>query len=180
MRLAWFSTTAQTYAPYLGLVIVGLFLIDWLSTWDEALRISLLLLAGSIVALLLGAALISISDWDVSRTAERGLGARDVFTTALEFDDSTDEVHRQIQTQADRTAADADARAAIPITANRKGLRQFGMAAALAVVIGLLPPFGESPAISSDLKTAIEQEAEEVERIAEAVFLPLSMVSKRS
>ena len=48
-------------------------------------------------------------------------------------------------------------------------LASLSLAAALALVIGLLPPFADTPALSSDLEAALEAEAEEVERIAQAI-----------
>jgi hypothetical protein len=94
MRLSWLSSTAQLYAPYVGLAMVGIFLVDWLTVWDGALRFTVLLLAASLAALLIAASLIRITPWDASRAAERGLDAHDAFTTALEFDDPEDEVHK--------------------------------------------------------------------------------------
>lgn len=169
MRLSWLSSTAQFYAPYVGLAMVGMFLVDWLTVWDGALRFTLLLLAASLAALLIAASLIRITPWDASRAAERGLDAHDAFTTALEFDDPEDEVHKEIQSRADQLAEASSANSAIPLRSQPARLRQFGMAAALALLIGLLPPFTDTPALSTDLAAVIEAEAEEVERIADAV-----------
>lgn len=163
------STTAQIYAPYLGLALVILFAVDRFTPWDQALvAASILTIAFSLV-LVVAAATLRITEWDISRTAERGLDAHDVFTTALEFNDPDDEVHQQIQTRANIVAAAASASDAVPITPNPRRLRQFGYAAALALIIGLLPPLGSSPAVSSDLAAALDAEAEEVERLAETV-----------
>lgn len=169
MRLSWLSSTAQHYAPYLGLAMVGLFLAGWITAWDGALRYTLLLFLVAFAALAVGALMVRISPWDASRAAERGLDAHDAFTTALEFDDPDDEVHAEIQRRADLLAESSDVSAAIPLSAQPTRLRQFGIAAALALLIGLLPPFTDTPALSSDLEAAIHAEAEEVERIAEAV-----------
>lgn len=169
IRLSWLSSTAQRYVPYLGLSFVGLFGFEWLTTWDDALRFSLYLAGGFTLILLIRAATLRISDWDVSRAAERGLRARDVFTTALEFDTQDDGVHQAIQGRADRVAASATSTQAIPIHAQPERLRQLGLAAGLALLISLLPPFSSTPALSSDVEAALETEAQEVERIAEAV-----------
>lgn len=169
MRLAWLIATAQKYAPYLGLTIVIVIAVDWVTAFDRGLAVCGILLGIFALALLIGAAALRITPWDASRAAERGLGARDAFTTALEFTDPDDGVHLVIQTRADRLATESRASDAIPITADRTNLRQLGMAGALALVIGLLPPLGSTPALSSDLDAALDAEAEQIERLAEAV-----------
>jgi hypothetical protein len=169
MRLAWLSATAQRFAPHLGIaVIIGL-AADRLTSFDAGLLAVVLLAGGFAFVLLIMAATIRISPWDAARAAERGLRARDAFTTALEFADPDDGVHRSIQERADLLATSSKPSDAIPIGADRSRLRQFGLAASLAVVIGLLPPLGSTPALSSDMATAIEAEAERLERIAEAI-----------
>jgi len=169
MRLAWLSATAQAYAPFLGLFIVVTLAIDWLTGFDRGPLVAAITVALFLVSLIVGSVALRISPWDASRAAERGLGAHDVFTTALEFSDPDDGVHRVIQARADELVEKATASQAIPIRADRSKLRQLGTAAALALVLGLLPPLGSAPALSSDLQTALEQEAEQLERIADAV-----------
>ncbi len=169
MRLAWLSATAQQYSPYLGIAIVLALGADRLTPFDRGLLVASVLAAGFVIALLIRAATLRITHWDTARAAERGLGARDAFTTALEFGDPGNGVHLAIQQRADSLAIGSKPSDAIPIGADRSRLRQFGLAAALAVVIGLLPPLGSTPALSSDLATAIEAEAEQLERIAAAI-----------
>lgn len=169
MRLAWLSATAQRYAPYLGAAIVISLAADWLTPFDDGLITASALAAGFALVLLGRSVTLRITQWDAARAAERGLGARDAFTTALEFSDPENGVHLAIQRRADSLATGTKASAAIPIIPDRRRLRQFGMAAGLALVIGLLPPLGSTPALSSDLAAAIEAEAEQLERIAEAV-----------
>ena len=169
MRLAWLSATAQAYSPFLGLFIVVTLAVDWLTGFDRGPLVAAIAFGLFVVTLIVGSVALRISPWDASRAAERGLGARDVFTTALEFSDPDDGVHRVIQARADRLAEGATASHAIPIRADGSKLRQLGMAGALALALGLLPPLGSAPALSSDLQTALEQEAEQLERIADAV-----------
>jgi hypothetical protein len=169
MRMAWMWATAQLFAPYVGLLLVVLLAVDRLTPFEHGLLGAAALLGFSVVILVLGSLTFRISDWDASRAAERGLGARDVLTTALEFTNPEEGVHRMIQQQADHVAANARARVAIPINTDRARLRQFGLATALAVLIALLPPLGSAPALSSDVAAAIEAEAEQIEDIAEAV-----------
>lgn len=169
MRLAWLSATAQRYAPFIGFLVVIVLAIDWLTVFDRGLMVSGLVLGGYALLLVAGAVALRISAWDASRAAERGLDARDALTTALEFADPDDGVHRLIQERADLLAAESRASEAIPIRADAVRLRQLGMAAALAVVIGLLPPLGSTPALSSDLRAALEEEAQQLERIAQAL-----------
>lgn len=168
MRLAWLSSTAQQLAPYAALVVVALFAIEWLIAWDGALIWSLILAAGLLGGLVIAAASLTITDWDASRAAELGLGAKDAFTTALEFDSPDDDVHRVIQIRADQLAGTAEARKAIPVSAQPRKLRQAGVTGALAILIAIIPPLGDT-ALSSDLEAAIEAEAEAIERLAEAV-----------
>lgn len=169
MRLAWMSATAQRFAPHLGVALVVVFAVDWLTPFEDGLLAAGALLALAAILLVVGAFSFRISDWDASRAAERGLKARDILTTALEFTDAEDGVHRIIQNRADRLAADSRPSLAIPIHADRKRLSQLGLAAAIAVLIGLLPPLGSSPALSSDVAEAIETEVTQIEEIADAV-----------
>jgi hypothetical protein len=169
MRVAWVSATAQRFAPYLGLTLMVVFAADWLTSFQHGLALAAAVIGLSMVGLLLGAFSFRISDWDASRAAERGLRARDALTTALEFTNTEDDVHRIIQERANILAANARPSVAIPIRADRARLRQFALAAALAVLIGLLPPLGSSPALSSDIAAAIDAEAAQIEEIAEAV-----------
>lgn len=169
MRLAWISATAQRYAPYVGVLLVVIFAADWLTPFQHGLATAGIVSGLSLLVLVIGAISFRITDWDAARAAERGLNARDALTTALEFTDAEDGVHRIIQERADRVAADSEPAVAIPIRADRSRLRQFGLAGALALLLGLLPPLGSSPALSSDVAEAIEAEAEQIEKIAEAV-----------
>ena len=169
IRLAWLAATAQQLAPYLGLLVVILFFVDWLTDWDAAPAFSLAAVGGLAAALIVGALALRITDWDASRAAERGLAARDALTTALEFNDPQDEVHKAIQAEADAIAAGSDPSAAIPVKPKPERLRQLGMALAVALVLAFIPPFGDSPALSVDVETALEKEAEQLEEIAEAI-----------
>lgn len=169
MRLAWLSATAQKLAPYMGIAVITALAVDRLTSFDAGLLATGVLVGSFVLVLLIGAATIHISPWDAARAAERGLRARDAFTTALEFADPDDGVHRSIQERADLLAERSKPSDAIPIGADRSRLRQFGVVASLAVVIGLLPPLGSTPALSSDMASAIEAEAEQLERIAEAI-----------
>lgn len=169
MRVAWLSATAQRFAPYLALTVVVVLALDWLTPFDQGVLMATTLVGLFVVALLLRAVTLRITPWDASRAAELGLGARDSFTTALEFTDDGDEVHQIIQERANRLATTSRAADAIPIRADRSNLRRLGLAAALALIIGLLPPLGSTPALSSDIETALDEEADRIERIAEAV-----------
>jgi hypothetical protein len=169
MRLAWLSATAQSYAPHVGLAVVIVLAIEWTTHFDRGLLVAAGLVGVFAVGLVIGAGSLRITEWDASRAAERGLGARDAFTTALEFADPADDVHMLIQDRANRLVETSDPSAAIPIRADGHRLRQLGMTAAVALVIGLLPPLGSSTALSADAKSALEAEAEQVEKIAEAV-----------
>lgn len=169
MRVVWLTATAQRYAPYVGLAIVVAMAADWMTPFDRGPAVSAGILAAFVLTLVLRAALLRITPWDAARAAERGLGARDALTTALEFTDDTDPVHRVIQERAERLASESRASAALPIRADGSRLRQLAMAGALAVIIGLLPPLGSTPAMSSDLDAALDEEADRIETIAEAV-----------
>ena len=169
MRLAWLSDTAQEYAPHLGWGVLALFTIDWLTAWNGALPISLVAAAAYIVVLGAGALLIRIGDWEVARSAERGLGLPAVLTTALEFNSEDNEIHRRIQGRADQVAASTRPSQAIPIGPRGDRLRWLGYAAGLTLAVAILPALGGTPALSSDAATALEAEAVEVEELAEAV-----------
>ncbi len=169
MRLAWLSATAQRIAPYVGLAIVVVLVVDWSTPFDRGLVVSAALVGVSALALLVRAATIRITPWDASRAAEMGLDARDALTTALEFADDGDQVHRVIQERADRLATVSKATDAIPIRPDGRSLRRLGVVAGLALVIGVLPPLGSTPALSSDLDAALDEEADRIEQIAQAV-----------
>ena len=169
MRLAWLLATAQRFAPHLGMGIVLVVATDWLTPFDRGLWGVATILGASALLLLSRASTIRITDWDAARAAERGLRARDTLTTALEFADSEDSVHQLIQRRADRLTADSTPAQAIPIHADRHRLRQLAITATLALLIGVLPPLGSSPALSSDIEAALEAEAAQIHKIAEAV-----------
>lgn len=169
MRLAWLSATAQRYAPHLGLAVVMTLAIDWITPFERGPELAGGLTAAFVVALVFRAATMPITSWDAARAAELGLGAHDALTTALEFTDDADAMHRLIQERADRLADESAAREAIPIRADGSRLRQLALAGMLALVIGLLPPLGSAPALSSDLDAALDEEADRLETIAEAV-----------
>ncbi|MFQ5523551.1 MAG: hypothetical protein ACE5F5_08230 [Acidimicrobiia bacterium] len=169
IRLAWLSTTAQLYAPYVGLGVLLAFTVDWLTPWEGARGVSLAGIAAFAIALLIGAATLRITPWDAARAAERGLSARDVFTTALEFEGEEGEVHQLIQARADQVASEAEPATAVPLRTQPERLRRAALAAGIAVVVGLLPPLGDSTALSADTAAALEAEAEGLERLAEAI-----------
>ncbi|MDX1468454.1 MAG: hypothetical protein R3258_03875 [Acidimicrobiia bacterium] len=169
IRFAWLTATAQQLGPYLGLLLVLLFFVDWLTAWDDAALFSLAAVGGFVFALVVGSLSLRITDWDASRAAERGLHARDALTTALEFNDPEDEVHQAIQREADSIAASSDAAVAIPVEPRPDRLRQVALAAAAALVLAFIPPFSDTPALSVDVQTALEKEAEQLEQIADAI-----------
>ena len=169
MRLAWLSATVQRYTPHVGLAVVLTMAADRMTPFHRGLPVSAGILAVFLLSLVVRAVTLRITPWDAARAAERGLGARDALTTALEFNDETDPVHRLIQERAERVADESRASAAIPIRADRSRLRQMAMAGGIALVIGLLPPLGSTPAMSSDLDAALDEEADRIETIADAV-----------
>ncbi len=169
IRLAWLVATAQRVAPLVGLAVALLFLAQWLSSFSGALVGSLVTLGIAAVALLVGSLTVDITDWDASRAAERGLGAGDILTTALEFGDDADLLHRAIQGEADRLATAANPSKAIPIELEPRRMLKFGATVALSLVIGLLPPLGSTPALSTDLQQVLDGEADRVEDLADAV-----------
>jgi hypothetical protein len=169
IRLAWLVATAQRVAPLVGLAVALLFLAQWLSSFSGALVGSMVTLGIAAVALLVGSLTVDITDWDASRAAERGLGAGDILTTALEFGDDADLLHRAIQDEADRLATAANPSKAIPIEVEPRRMLKFGAAVALALVIGLLPPLGSTPALSTDLQQVLDGEADRIEDLADAV-----------
>ncbi len=169
MRLAWMSATAQRFAPHLGVFLLVVLTVDWLTPFDQGRTVSAISAGVFVIALVIGSVGLRITDWDASRAAERGLGAHDALTTALEFHDVDVGVHQLIQERADRIAADSRPAMAIPFSTDRARLRQFAMTGALALLVAVLPPLGSSPALSSDVAAAIEAEAGQIEEIAEAV-----------
>jgi hypothetical protein len=169
MRLAWLMATLQFVAPFVAGLVAVVALVEWLTPLE-----ALTLPALAAVALMLGlvlvwAAVFRISDWDAARSAERGLGARDTLTTALEFSDESEPLHSQIQNRADRIVDASRPRDAIRMLTYRDRLRNTAFLALAALVIGLLPPLGSDPAISAGVQEALAAEADEIERIADAV-----------
>lgn len=171
MRLAWLAETAQIYAPHLGGGILALFVVDWLTVWSGALRYSMIAMIACAVALIISAALLRIGDWEAARSAERGLGLPASLTTALEFNNVDNEIHLRIQARAGEIAADASPTRAIPIPLRRDRLRLLAYASALILGVAILPALGGTPALSTDTASALEAEAQEVEKLAEAVRL---------
>jgi len=169
MRLAWLSATAQRFAPYLGLAVILVLALQWSTPFDDGWLVAAGLVATFLLTLIIIASAIRITDWDASRAAERGLAARDALTSALEFDDPDDDVHRLIQTRAELLVERSDPSRAIPFRADGSRLRQSGMTAALALLIGLLPPLGSASALSADIEAALDAEAAQIEKLAAAV-----------
>jgi len=169
MRLAWLSATAQRFAPYLGLALILILALQWSTPFADGWLVAAGLVGTFLLALIIIASAIRITDWDASRAAERGLAARDALTSALEFDDPDDDVHRLIQIRAEHLVERSDPSRAIPFRADGSRLRQSGMTAALALLIGLLPPLGSSTALSADIEAALDAEAAQIEKLAAAV-----------
>jgi len=163
------ASTVQRYAPYVVAVLALILAAAWLTPFDRALEASVAVIGLAIIGLAVGLARLRVTDWDAARAAERGLKVRDALTTALEFADESDEVHGLIQKRADEIVATASPRQAIPIHAEASNLRRLGLVVAVAVAFALLPPLGGAPALSADHATAIEKEAENVDKIADAV-----------
>ncbi|HEX5696995.1 MAG TPA: hypothetical protein VFZ15_11450, partial [Acidimicrobiia bacterium] len=169
MRLAWLVATLQFLAPFIAGAVLVVALVEWLTPL-EGLILPALAGVGVVLGLvLLWAGVFRISDWDAARSAERGLGARDALTTALEFDDESEPLHGQIQSRAARIVDQSSAREAIRMVTYRDRLRQAALLTAAALAIGLLPPLGSDPALSAGVEEALEAEAEEIERIADAI-----------
>lgn len=169
MRLAWLAATAQRLAPLVGLGVVVALALEWLTPFEHGLLASGLLIGAFALVLTVSALVVHISPWDASRAAERGLDARDALTTALEFDDPDDDVHQLIQRRADQIADASQVSAAIPIHADGRRVKQVMAAGAIALLIGILPQPGASTALSADDQAALDNEAEQVDRIADAV-----------
>jgi hypothetical protein len=169
MRVAWLVATVQFLAPYAAGALVVVATIGWLTRLDGLLLPALAAVGVVLGVILVWAGVLRISEWDAARSAERGLEARDALTTALEFTDPTDPFHDRIQDRADRLVQSNRPRDAIRLITYRDRLRQTAILGAAALVIGIMPPLGSQPALSAGVQEALEAEAEEVERIADAV-----------
>ncbi len=161
--------TLQYVAPFLAGVMVLAAVVDWFSPTDQLLLIAAIAVAMTLAILLLWSFFKPVTTWQAARTAERGLGERDALTTALEFSDPEEPLHNQIQRRADEVVARSKARDAIHFLTDRRRLRNAGALVAAALVIGLLPPLSSTPALSAGTKEALAAEAEELERIADAI-----------
>jgi hypothetical protein len=168
MRWAWLVATLQYLAPFLAGSLVAAALIDWFSPTDRFLLVTAVAVVVVVTIATIWSLLKPVSTWQAARSAERGLGARDSLTTALEFTDPEEPLHNQIQQRADQVVATNKARDAIHFLTDRKRLRNAGALVAAALIIGLLPPLSSTPALSAGTKEAIAAEAEEMERIADA------------
>lgn len=169
LRLAWLAETAQTYAPQIAFIVLALFVFDWLTGWFAAPRYSIIVVMSYAVTLIIGSLLLRIGEWDAARSAERGLGLPASLTTALEFNNEANEIHLRIQTRAREIAAGASPAQAIPIPMRRDKLRLLAYGAVLTIGFAILPALGGTPALSSDTASALGAEAQEVEKLAEAV-----------
>ena len=71
MRVAWFAATAQRHAPVLGLALIAVLVVDWLTKFDMGLQLAGALLATYLLCLAVASLFLRISEWDASRAAER-------------------------------------------------------------------------------------------------------------
>lgn len=169
LRWSWLAATVQSFAPFVLAAGALVLLVD---RFVVVPRAWVLIAAGVVGAIVLGIAvalLLPVSVWDAARVAERGLGARDVLTTSLEFADPDDPFHAEVQRRAAEVVTASRPKDALPIRLDRRRLRQSVLVAAIALAMALVPPFGAVPALSVDDTAALAVEADEIERIAAAV-----------
>jgi hypothetical protein len=169
MRLAWSVATVQLIAPFVaaGLVIVAA--VDWLGPWDGILLPALMIGGFVLAAGGLSALFVPISDWEAARTAERGLDARDALTTALEFSNEEEPLHRAIQRRAESVIATRKPREAVGLVASQRSLGIATTLIAAALLVGLLPPLGGDGAQTTGFGEIAAGEAAEAERMADAI-----------
>ena len=100
MRTAWLLTTFQLAIPVFAGAAAGFLFVGWLAGWESSAQLVGAIAGGGIAVLLVGAGVLRISTWDAARAAERGLAAKDLLTTSLEFTDVDDPLHQEIQDRA--------------------------------------------------------------------------------
>jgi len=169
VRTAWFAATVQLAAPVAAAVIVGAVIARRLTGQPEVTTVAGIAIGVAVAGLAVAALALRLSDWDVARAAERGLGAGDTLTTALEFTDDDDPLHREVQRRAVRILDRANATEAVPYRVDALRLRRAGLIGALALVLAVLPSLRPGPALSADETTLLNAEADRIEEIAEAI-----------
>ncbi|MEM7324504.1 MAG: hypothetical protein AAF531_15550, partial [Actinomycetota bacterium] len=128
LRAAWILATGELTMPAVGAAALGLVLVGWLIPWRWPEPAALVVAVGSALVLFGYGLLFRVSDYQVARALDRGLGGHDAVTSALEVDPASP-FSARIYGQVDRLTT-ADASMAIRLRFNH---RPFLIGAALLV-----------------------------------------------
>jgi len=137
LRLAWAATTFVLWGPVV--LIAGLALAvaarAWPLGWAEPAAIGVV--SAAVLATVVAAVAIRISDRSTARAADRGLRTGDVMATALEVRSAPEgPFTSHVLSKAERVAASASPSAAIPVRVDVRRAVTSGLL--LALVAGLL------------------------------------------
>ncbi len=175
LRLVWAWAVASLLAPLVAAAAVLLVMVGRFRPWAWPEPTALALTVGVVMVLLAAAILQPLSWLSAARAADKGLAARDIFTSVLQFKNLDDEFGRQIRYRAERMAqhdtASAQARQAVPLPGGRPILTRWAIAGVLAVVaVGLAvmsnPQDAERRRLEA-VQAQTEELAEQVEELAD-------------
>ena len=138
LRTAWAIATVQVLAPIavgaaLVLVVLGRF---FDLAWSEP--VALVVVICGVLAVLLVAALLKVSDATSARAADNGLHTRDAFASALEFGDNESDFGQRIQDRAAHLATGARAKDAVPFRFYRRQVLAAGLLCPVALILALI------------------------------------------
>lgn len=159
LRLAWAVATGQLWLPVFGGIAVALVAVGFLRPWGWPEPAALVLAVVAAVGLVVRGATLRVPRRVAARAADRGLGTKDVFATALEVDG--DGLGPWVQDRAERLASGVAAAKAVPLRWSWRSLGT-GMAC-VAVAIGL----AAAPNHQDDVRARQARERAAVEEVAD-------------
>ncbi|MGH9021838.1 MAG: hypothetical protein ACRDV9_01840, partial [Acidimicrobiia bacterium] len=187
LRLAWAVATLVRLAPGLGLAALALVFSGRLFPlpWTDAAALTLVAL--SLAAVVLQAALLTIPLLVAARAGDRGLATGDVFATAVEIAGGRlpeSPLTARVQTRAEALATGRNPKEAVRLVVPSRRLTASGVALALALALALVPSAQDDArrrraAEAGMAATEAGQVRQAAERVRQAGGIPADLVAKR-
>ncbi len=176
LRLVWAWAFAGWVAPVVVGVALVLVLAGWLIPWGWFEPAALVIVGGTMLAVLAVAALRPLTTLRAARAADRGLSTDDAFGAAVEFSDLDNDFGRGIKSRATELAKSSSPKAAAPLPQLRGRWAIAAAIGAAALIMGLVTnPQDEVRAeraraneVAEELAKELIEEAEELDDPAEA------------
>ena len=138
LRATWAVEMVQVCAPLVAVAALLLTLASRLWSWRWGEPAAAVVPIGVVLVIVVAARAVRIPTLVAARAADRGLGTKDVFATALEVPADHGEFGSLVHARARELAADADAAAAVPWRFRRRPVIAAGVLAPVVVVLALI------------------------------------------